>query len=57
MARHVDMVTGTFEDNDDEQIAGSLCKAIYDLVNGKTIQEVSMTRKGRQLWAVVVWDD
>lgn len=58
MARHVDVVVGTYHDGLDEQVSGKVAKKVYDIVNGvTTIHSVSITRRGKVLVAMVVWDD
>lgn len=44
-------------DGDSETETGTLAKAIFDVLTGKTHIATSITRYGRDILAVVVYDD
>jgi hypothetical protein len=41
---------------DSESDTGTLCKELYDLVNGSTVIAMSITRYGTNVLCVVVYD-
>lgn len=57
MTRHVDVVVGEAVNGQDEQITGSLPKAVYDLLNGKTFIGMAAVKNGQNTAVIVVWDD
>jgi hypothetical protein len=44
-------------DGDSEAETGTLAKALFDVLNGKTFVSISVTRYGQNVLAVVVYDD
>jgi hypothetical protein len=58
MARHTDVITGEIVATHDEQITGSVAKAVNDIIaSASAVQGISITKIGRDSAVVVVWDD
>jgi hypothetical protein len=58
MSRHVRVVNlKTFNGNTESDPANTLAKAVYDLINAKTVVSISVSPFGQNPIAVVVYDD
>ena len=57
MARHVCEVVAEAVNGRDEQITGSLSKAVYDLISAASAYSIAASQKGSRTVVVIVWDD
>jgi hypothetical protein len=58
MARHTDVIIGRAETTHDEQVSGSLAKAINDVLgSAAAIQGITAVKIGVFTAVIVVWDD
>ena len=58
MAKYVDIVVGRYYDGVDETVDGYVAKKLYAIYNAAaTVDYISLMRAGRQLVAVICWQD
>jgi hypothetical protein len=59
MTRRVKTVIAKIQDGATETDSGTLSKAVYDVVNGKTVISISFQKIGTGVWgvALIVYDE